>query len=216
MIRTALVGALLAAVVTFPASIWADPWKNESGHRGKPHKHQSVGARGGPPPWAPAHGYRRKHRGHYYEDREVYSRHAEHFGIASGTCNREAIGTILGGVVGGVIGSQVGKGDGQKLATIAGAVVGVLVGRSIGRRMDQADQACTGQALERAADRETVAWRNPDTGADYRVTPTRTLETDGRYCREYTTQATVGGERQTFHGTACRNDDGSWQLSPEA
>jgi len=216
MIRTALLSAAIAAVLAAPAATWADPWKDESGHgRGKPERHQAHKHRGGPPPWAPAHGYRRKHRGHYYEDLELYARVARDIGITAGTCNREAVGAVLGGVVGGALGSQVGKGDGRKLATVAGAVIGVLVGRDIGRRMDEGDQACTGQVLERVADQDTVAWRNPDTGTEYRVTPTRTYEAGERFCREYRTEATVGGQRQTVYGTACRNPDGSWEMAPQ-
>ena len=34
----------------------------------------------------------------------------------------------------------------------------------------------------------------------------------GRYCREYTTEAVVGGRTKQVYGTACRQPDGSWQL----
>lgn len=63
-----------------------------------------------PPPWAPAHGWRKKHDPYY----QGYSgTHWEQdYGIINGKCNREAIGTALGGAVGGAIGSSVGK-DGQ-------------------------------------------------------------------------------------------------------
>lgn len=33
---------------------------------------ESHGEKGGPPPWAPAHGYRRKQAYRYYYDREIY------------------------------------------------------------------------------------------------------------------------------------------------
>ena len=35
---------------------------------------------------------------------------------------------------------------------------------------------------------------------------------DGRYCREYTATAVVGGKTQNTYGTACRQPDGAWQL----
>ncbi len=199
-------------------------------YNGGPHGYKeerecdSSAGRGGPPPWAPAHGHRAKHRGYHaknddwdddhrpevddYEDYETVTRD---LGILEGICRREAIGAVLGGVVGGVIGSKVGKGDERKVATIAGAVLGVLVGSRIGRHMDQTDQQCTGQVLERAPDRQAVTWRNPNTGVQYRVTPTRTFAQQAYQCREYVTEATIGETATRVRSTACRNPDGSWQ-----
>ena len=64
---------------------------------------------GGPPPWAPAHGYRAKHG--YDEGKRKRERVAAvpDFGIERGFCNRELIGGILGGIAGGELGSQVGR-----------------------------------------------------------------------------------------------------------
>jgi surface antigen len=185
-----------------------------------------------PPPWAPAHGYyknksvhKHKHKKHRYQDDDYH--HSDSGSdllpwlagaattgyIAGSSCKREAIGAVLGGVVGGVAGSELGKGDHREAATIAGALIGVLVGKSIGRSLDRADQYCTGQTLEYADDRQVVEWQDPDARARYRVTPTTTYEArDGRYCREYTTQATVGGKQQQTYGTACRQPDGSWEV----
>jgi len=133
--------------------------------------------------------------------------------IAGNRCKRETIGAVLGGVVGGVAGSELGKGDHREVATIAGALIGVLVGQSIGRSLDRADQYCTGQTLEYSGDRQTVEWQDPDSEARYRVTPTSTYQArDGRYCREYTSQATISGQQQHTYGTACRQPDGSWEV----
>ena len=133
--------------------------------------------------------------------------------IAGNRCKREALGAVLGGVVGGVAGSELGKREHREAATIAGALIGVLVGQSIGRSLDRADQYCTGQTLEYADDREAVEWRDPDSDTRYRVTPTATYEArDGRYCREYTSQATIGGQQQQTYGTACRQPDGAWEV----
>ena len=76
--------------------------------------------------------------------------------------------------------------------------------------MDEADRYCTGQVLERANERQTVAWTNPDTRTHYQVTPVKTYESQGRYCREYVTYSEVDGRTQ--HGKACRQPDGSWQI----
>jgi len=169
-----------------------------------------------PPPWAPAYGYRDKHRDRH-DDREHRSdlpwhgRSHENPYIHDGRCDRDRLGAVLGGVVGGIAGSRIGEGSGRTAATIAGTVIGILVGRSIGRTMNASDQQCTGQVLENTPNRESVYWRNPDNGTDYRVTPVNTFRNpDGRYCREYTTRATIGGRAQEVYGRACRQSDGSW------
>ncbi|MEM7299065.1 MAG: RT0821/Lpp0805 family surface protein, partial [Bacteroidota bacterium] len=57
------------------------------------------------------------------------------------------------------------------------------------------------------------AWKNPETGVDYTVTPTRTYESDyGRPCREFSTEAVIDGRREVVYGTACREPDGSWRV----
>jgi surface antigen len=182
---------------------------------------------GGPPPWAPAHGWRRKHGGEdryvkadddyvIVEERDtravVRNKTATvDVGIDKGTCNRKAIGTVVGGVIGGVIGNQVGKDGNREVATILGVVIGGVVGHKVGSRMDKADHHCTGQALEQARDRQTVRWPDKDNHGEYLVTPQRTYQADGRYCRDYITeyQGPKGTEREK--SSACRNDAGAWQ-----
>ena len=79
--------------------------------------------------------------------------------------------------------------------------------------MDQVDQNCVGQALERAETGQTVAWINPETSTRYQVTPIRTYQDSrNRYCREYTTRGTIDGRVEQLYGTACRQPDGSWQI----
>lgn len=178
--------------------------------------------KGGPPPWAPAHGYRAKH-GHRHERHRHYDHghpddHSDHLdleeelGILNGTCNREAIGVLLGGVVGGAVGSKVGKGDGRQVAIVAGTVLGAVVGSRIGRSMDEADQQCTGQVLERAPDGHSVVWRNSETRAQYAVTPVRTYEQRGHHCRDFVAETTQEANPQQAWGTACRTSDGRWQM----
>ncbi len=171
-----------------------------------------------PPPWAPAHGYRAKHKNkhkfkarHNQYDEAAYVQKSREYGISQSTCNREAVGALIGGAVGGLAGSQVGKGDGQIAAAVAGTIVGVLVGKSIGAHMDQIDQACTGQAIERADDYQAVSWTNPDTGARYNVAPTGIYEMNGQFCRGYVTRVIIGNEIETLEGRACRQPDGTWR-----
>lgn len=195
VIASVLLGAALTLAV--PPAVWADP-----------------------PPWAPAWGYRakgkhkHKHKGKArYEryDETEYVHRTRDLGIYYNTCDRETLGAYIGGAVGGLAGSQIGKGDGQVAAAVAGTIIGVIVGREIGRSMDELDQNCTGQVLERAETQQTVTWRNPDTGANYSVTPTNTYESGGRYCREYVTEAIINGRRERVTGKACREPDGTWR-----
>lgn len=184
-------------------------------HKGRGRNGPPAHAGGGPPPWAPAHGYRAKHGG--YQERTLVLESGRSidrtFGVLDGTCNRELIGQVLGGAVGAAAGSQIGSGSGQTAAIIGGTILGVLIGGEIGRSMDAADQKCVGQTLEHAEQGQTVAWRNPDDGVRYRVTPTDTFQRDdGRYCREYTSTAIVGGRERTTTGIACRQSDGTWEL----
>ena len=198
--KRAAVAALIAACV----AVWSAPVSAE------------------PPPWAPAWGYRAKHMGkgknkhkNKYKTQQTYTQKAytPPYDIGLGRCNRDLIGGLLGGVAGGLIGSQFGKGDGKLAAVAGGALLGLLIGGGIGRSMDQADQSCLEQSLEHAEDGQQITWNNPDSGTRYQVVPTKTTTmVDGRYCREYTTTATVGGKVETVYGRACRQPDGAWQI----
>jgi surface antigen len=133
------------------------------------------------------------------------------YGIAAGICDRTLLGAAVGGAAGGLIASEVAHGDRRPVAIAGGALLGILIGGSSGNAMDQLDERCVGQVLEHAGSDQPVAWRNPDSGAAVRVTPLRTWEEDGRYCREYTTTVRIDGRPQQAWGTACRQPDGSWQ-----
>jgi surface antigen len=139
--------------------------KKKQGHDKHLYK-KIVKLGGGPPPWAPAHGYRAKQGQAYVPP----------YGIDIGQCNRDLLGSVLGGVVGAAAGSTIGKGDGRTMAIVGGTIIGVVVGGSIGRSMDQLDQSCVGQVLEHAPDGRHVDWRPADSDSRYRVTPVQTYE----------------------------------------
>ncbi len=169
----------------------------------------------GPPPWAPAHGYRWQHREPRRADTAVVvtPEYRPPFDLDLSRCNRETLGAVLGGAAGGILGSKIGKGDGRTVAIIGGTVLGVLVGGSIGRSMDDLDQNCVGQVLEHAPDGEAITWDAPRGDTSHQVTPTSTYQDQaGRYCREYQANSVIGGRQQQTYGTACRQPDGSWQL----
>ncbi len=124
----------------------------------------------------------------------------------------EAGGMIIGGILGGVLGHQVGSGSGQTAATVIGAMIGTTIGGNVGRSMDKTDRVKVSHSLETVRTGVETRWRNPDTGYQYRVVPTRTYEDQGSPCREYIVDASIGGKTEQVYGTACRQADGSWQV----
>ncbi len=149
---------------------------------------------------------------------------AQTFGTDQHSCDRSALSQILstskgnligsaaGAALGGLLGNQFGKGSGNTLMTVVGVVGGALASGYVGRSMDPTDQACVGQTLEHTPTNQTVAWRNPDNGSSYWVTPISSYQgQNGEPCRNYVTQAVVNGETQRSDGTACRQANGSWR-----
>lgn len=126
--------------------------------------------------------------------------------------NNEGVGTVAGGVVGGLLGSQFGGGSGRVAAAGAGALLGAWLGGNIGRTMDKQDRMQMQRALETAPTGKAVHWKNPDNGNRYTVKPTRTYYHGRQACREYYTQAMIGGKSEQIHGKACRQSDGAWKI----
>ncbi len=133
-------------------------------------------------------------------------------GCANYQSQQEQSGMVIGGVLGGVLGSQVGRGDGRTAAIILGSLAGAAIGGSIGQSMAEVDKRKTSQALENVRTGVPTSWRNPDSGNQYVVVPTRTYEAPSGPCREYSIDAVIGGKRDKVFGTACRQPDGSWQV----
>ncbi|MGA8515188.1 MAG: glycine zipper 2TM domain-containing protein, partial [Burkholderiaceae bacterium] len=118
---------------------------------------------------------------------------------------------VSGGVLGGVLGAQVGHGDGRTTAIILGTLAGTAIGGSVGRSMAETDKLKTAHALESVRTGVPSAWKNPDTGNEFVVVPTRSFDSPTGPCRDYTVDATVAGNKDKIFGTACRQPDGSWQ-----
>lgn len=126
---------------------------------------------------------------------------------------QEQSGMVIGGILGGVLGAQVGQGSGRTTATILGTIIGATIGGNVGRSMDESDRLKTAHALETVRTGVPSQWRNPDTGNQYTVTPTKTVDAGPGPCREYTVDAVIGGRKEAVHGTACRQADGSWKAT---
>jgi surface antigen len=120
-------------------------------------------------------------------------------------------------VLGGLAGSQVGGGSGRLWATGAGVLLGAIVGGEIGKSLDRADRQYMGQttynALESGRSGQSVQWRNPDSGNYGTVTPQAAYQQGNLTCREYTQTVYIEGRSQQAFGTACRQPDGSWQIT---
>lgn len=124
--------------------------------------------------------------------------------------NKSTMGGAVGGVAGGVLGSNVGGGKGRTAAIIAGSLLGAAFGSHIGAEMDELDRRRANDVLETYPTGQTRSWNNPDSGADYSVTPTRTYENNSQPCREYEMDVYIDGQRDVVTGTACRNSQGEW------
>jgi surface antigen len=135
-------------------------------------------------------------------------------GCANYQPQQEQSGMVIGGALGGLLGSQMGRGDGRTAAIILGTLVGATVGGSVGHSMAETDRLKTAHALETVRTGVPTSWRNPDSGNQYVVVPTRTYEQPSGPCREYTVDAIVAGRKDKVVGTACRQTDGSWKVQP--
>jgi surface antigen len=160
-----------------------------------------------PPPWAPAHGWRKKNDPNYVG--YTGKKWERDYGVVEGRCNTAAVGAVLGGVTGAVIGSRASEQD-RPVAIILGTTIGAVIGAKIGEEIDQNDRACMGHALELAAEKRTVVWTNAATGVTYRLTPTRNLGTRQQPCREFKTVLASAKKRDAVSGVACRRGNGEW------
>jgi surface antigen len=124
-----------------------------------------------------------------------------------------------------VLGSLLGAGAGAGIAAAAGAnpgwivgaaLMGGLLGGYVGHKLDDRDKQLATQAATQAFNDNQVGqasvWNNPDNGHSGTITPTRSYQQNGQYCRQYKQTISVGGEPQTAYGTACRQPDGTWAI----
>ena len=136
---------------------------------------------------------------------------------SAGSGPKQTIGTLSGMVIGGALANDMAEGSKNKgIATVLGAFVGGVIGQNIGAQLDERDRLLAGEAyttaLEYNPSDKAAEWRNPDSGNYGRVIPISTYRQNGRYCREFTQEIFIGGEKQTGYGRACRQPDGSWEI----
>ncbi len=128
---------------------------------------------------------------------------------------KAAGGAALGAAGGGLLGAAAGGGT---TGILAGVFLGGLLGGALGDKLDQNDREYADRVAQRSLETSRVGqastWRNPDSGNYGSMTPTRTYQGDyGQHCREFQQTVTVGGQTEEAYGTACRQADGSWQIT---
>lgn len=134
-----------------------------------------------------------------------YAMHGAPYGIDRGTCDRSQLSRDMANDLRLTRNATDGKPDTK----------GLLVTAAVGRSMDATDQACISRILEYAPDRAAVRWygavRGPYGGPAFAVTPLRTFERDGQFCRDFQTVGTINGETEQSYTTACRMPDSLWR-----
>ncbi len=136
------------------------------------------------------------------------------------------LGTLVGAGLGGFIGSNIGHGTGRLIATGAGVFLGGLIGNGLTRGYPYGGYyAPAYYAPAPVYYAPAPAYYAPPpvyyapARAAYAAPPSRppavaSLGYDTSYCREGTWQGVIGGTYQQIYGTACRQPDGSWRISP--
>ncbi|MGH8469169.1 MAG: RT0821/Lpp0805 family surface protein [Gammaproteobacteria bacterium] len=153
--------------------------------------------------------YYHKHDGLYSRpvpNRRVWRNERPVF--VKGECAPRFSGRESGAALGGVLASQASTGNAAMVAT------GTLLGAILGSRADgvatAADEDCMQQFLERAGEKEQVAWNSAT--SRYKLVPVRNYRKDGRACREFLTTVVQKGKFREVYRAACRNNDGKWRL----
>ena len=140
-------------------------------------------------------------------------------GISSGGSglDKELVGGLAGAAGGAALGSQFGKGRGQLVGVALGTLLGAKLGSEAGASLDRADMTYYNQTSQRALETvqpgQSLPWSNPRTGNSGTITPSNYYQSaNGQYCREYSQSISVGGQISQGYGTACRQQDGTWQI----
>jgi surface antigen len=172
-----------------------------------------------PPDWAKANGHRtrdavdgkhgkdhRHRRDEDHDDSDVTPQSL----FGGGVCIPRPSGSQVGAVLGQGLASQVAGGNATSAAL--GGVLGAVLGSQFGGGASAADEDCTYQILEGAADRERIAWEDTASATRYQLTPVRSFYREGLACRDLVSQGVGRGKIREVRRTACRDRDGAWRI----
>jgi len=131
--------------------------------------------------------------------------------VGCANMNKAQTGALGGAAGGALIGQIIGH---NTEATLIGAAVGTMLGYIVGNEMDKYDREQLNHVYERGVPNQPSSWVNPNTHAQYTVTPkaTYTDPRTNRICRPAEIQAVIDGKKETTYTTACRDENGHWQI----
>ena len=131
--------------------------------------------------------------------------------LLASCANRAQTGAVGGAAAGALIGQAIGHNTG---GTLIGAAVGTMLGYIVGSEMDKYDRQQLDHMYERGVSNQRSSWVNPDTGNQYTVTPQPAYQepSSRRVCRRAEIEAIIDGRPERTYSTACRNEDGQWEL----
>ncbi len=120
--------------------------------------------------------------------------------------NKAQTGAVGGAGAGALIGHNTE-------ATLIGMAVGTMLGYIVGNEMDKYDREELNHVYERGVSGQTASWINPDKGNQYQVTPQPAYTgADKQWCRKAEVAAIIDGKTEKTYSTACRDQNGHWQL----
>ena len=97
----------------------------------------------------------------------------------------------------------------------ASAAIALLQSNEFGQSLEASDRRAAAEAQRRALRANgvgvTVSWENDKTGRSGQVRPGPVYQVNDTSCREFTHEMILNGSAMTARGTACREEDGSWQ-----
>jgi surface antigen len=131
--------------------------------------------------------------------------------------NRKAakLGRLVVSALAGVLLNACASDEASKpsIGSVAGSYFGAGMDDSLDLHDRRYMQRTAQNALEFNRTWEASLWRNPETGAEGMVTPTRTYESAAaKWCREFEATITIDDDKELATGHACRDRDGTWRI----
>lgn len=119
-----------------------------------------------------------------------------------------------GPVTGGLVSQPSNSGNEKIVVSVTGASIGALLSSRAKEALNKRDRETVDNAAERAfRDGERVEWNNGESGRRGYVQPGRPYKTtSGDLCRDFTNTILYKSREDIVTGTACKTEDGSWQI----
>ena len=129
------------------------------------------------------------------------------FTLTSCLANKAQMGAVGGAGLGAIAGQAIGH---DTESTLLGAALGGALGYIVGNEMDKYDQQQLRNVLETSVSGQPVAWVNPNSRKEFRVTPHPAFQgANNQPCRQAEVELI---NRPTESITGCRNAVGNWVI----